>query len=120
MPAGLQMHACQNAYDLQMAQLFRADVHQQVLALQIVAVDPLDRVLHRSREFTVSAAELLEQHVAKFRIGRVDPHRVHQFFYVVIHSSSLCWVVKTLDAVMPWVAAKLGIWKTTRRVKYVC
>jgi hypothetical protein len=44
--------------------------------------------LHRSGEFTIGAAELLQEHVAEFRIGLVDPDRVHKLFDVMIHERS--------------------------------
>ena len=82
------MHAGQGADDFQMAQFFGADVHQQVFAVWIVAVESLNGILHRSGKFAVSAAELFEQHIAEARIGRSDIHRVHQFLYVVVHHLS--------------------------------
>ena len=65
----LEMHAGQRADDLQVAQLLGADVHQQVFARRIVAVESLDRVLHRGGELAVGAAELLQQHVAESGSG---------------------------------------------------
>ena len=85
----LEMHARQRADHFQMAQLLGADVHQQVLAVGIVAVEALDRVLHRGGELAVGAAELLQQHVAKARIGLVDANGVHQLLDVVIHGGTL-------------------------------
>jgi hypothetical protein len=41
--------------------------------------------LHRGGKLAVGAAELLEQHVAKLRIRRIDTNRVHQFFHMVVH-----------------------------------
>ena len=79
------MHAGQGADDLEVAQFLGADVHEQILALGIVAIQPLDGILHRSGELTVSSAELLEQHISETRIGRADAHRVHQLLDVVIH-----------------------------------
>ena len=79
------MHAGQRADDLQMAELLGADIHQQVLALGIVAIDALDGILHRRRELAIGAAELLQQHIAEARIGFVDPDGVHELFNVVIH-----------------------------------
>ena len=59
--AGAEMHAGQRAYDLEMAEFLRPDVHQKILAVGIVAVEALNRVLHRSRKFTVRAAELFQR-----------------------------------------------------------
>ena len=81
----LEVHAGEAADDLQMAQLLGADVHQQVFALRILAIEALDGILHGRGELAVGAAELLEQHVAEPRIGLVDPHRVHEFLDVMIH-----------------------------------
>ena len=103
----LEVHARQRADDFKMAQLLGADVHQQVLAVRILAIEPLDRILHGGREFAVGAAELLQQHIAEARIGFVDADGVHQFFDVVIHGMAskvgmmsperwpLCFVPKT-------------------------
>ena len=73
------------ADDLEMAELLGADVHQQVLALRILAVQSLNRVLHRGGELAVSAAELFQQHVAELRVRRIDANRVHEFFHMVVH-----------------------------------
>ncbi len=70
-----------------MAQLLGADVHQKVFALRILAIEPLDRILHRRGELAVGAAELLEQHVAEARVGLVDADGVHELLDVVIHES---------------------------------
>jgi hypothetical protein len=63
-----------------------ADIHQQVFAFGIVAIDALDGVLHRGCKLSVRAAELLQQHVAESGIGRSNVYRVHQLFYVVVHN----------------------------------
>ena len=75
------------ADDLQMAQFLGADVHQQVFALRILAIEALDRILHRGGELAVGAAELLEQHIAETRIRLVDADGVHQLLDVVIHGN---------------------------------
>ena len=87
---GFEMHARERADDLQVAQLLGADVHQQVFALRVVAIEPLDRILHGGGELAVGAAELLEQHVAEPRIRRVDANRVHQLLDVVVHYHPRC------------------------------
>jgi hypothetical protein len=79
----------ERSHDLEVAQLLRADIHQQVLAGGIVAVEALDRILHRSGKLAVCATELLEQHVAESGIGRIDAHRVHELLDVVIHGGLL-------------------------------
>ena len=45
----LEVHAGQCPDDFQMAQFFRPNVHQQVFAARIVAIEALDRILHRRR-----------------------------------------------------------------------
>ncbi|MGY3469810.1 hypothetical protein ACVW0I_006681 [Bradyrhizobium sp. LM6.11] len=84
----LEMHPRQRADHLQMAELLGADVHQQVLAIGIFAVQPLYRVLHGGREFAIGAAELLKQHVAKAGIRLVHPNGEHQLLDVVIHGGT--------------------------------
>ena len=79
----------QRAHHLEMAQLLRADVHQQVLAGRIIAVEALDRILHGSGQLAIGAAELLQQHVAEARVRRIDTHRVHELLDVVIHGALL-------------------------------
>ena len=62
------MHPREGADDFQMTEFLGADVHQQILAIRIFAIEALDRVLHGGGKFAVGAAELLEQHVAEARI----------------------------------------------------
>ena len=66
----LQVHAGERADDLQVAEFLGADVHQQVFARGIFAIEALDGVLHGGGEFAVGAAELLQQHIAERGIGR--------------------------------------------------
>ena len=66
----LQVHARERADDFQVAEFLGADVHQQVLAGGIVAVESLDGILHGRSQFAVGAAELFQQHVAEPRIRR--------------------------------------------------
>jgi hypothetical protein len=61
------------------------DIHQQVLAIRILAVKALYRILHRGSEFAIGAAELLNEHIAKAWIRFVDTDGEHQFLDVVIH-----------------------------------
>ena len=84
------MQARERSDDLQMTQLFGADVHQQVFPLGILAVQTLNGVLHCRGKLSVGAAELLEQHIAELWIRGVDAHGVHQFLDVVIHAASQC------------------------------
>ena len=87
----LEMHARERADDFEMAQFFGADIHQQVFAGGIFAVESLDGILHRGRKFAVGAAELFEQHVAELRIRLVDADRVHELLDVMIHERAPCW-----------------------------
>jgi hypothetical protein len=82
---GLEMHSRQSADDLQMAQFFCSNIHQKILADHIFAVDALDGILHGRGKFSVSAAELLQEHVAETGIRLVHVNRVHEFFDVMIH-----------------------------------
>ena len=61
--------ARQRADDLEIAQLLRPDVHHKIFSLRVVAIEPLDRVLHGGGKLAVGAAELLEQHVADLGSG---------------------------------------------------
>ena len=80
-----EMKSGERTDDFQVAQFLGADVHQQVLALHVVAVQALNRILHRRGEFAVGAAKLLQQHVAERRVRFVDPNRIHQLLHVVVH-----------------------------------
>src|ERR1700760_3808135 len=82
------MHAREAPDHFQMAQFLRADIHQQILAVRVLAVQSLDRILHRSGELAVGAAELLKQHIAETNIRLVDADREHQLFDVVIHGEA--------------------------------
>ena len=61
-----------------MAEFLGADVHQEILAVGIFAVESLDRVLHRGGQLAVGAAELFEEHIAEPYIGFVDAHGEHK------------------------------------------
>jgi hypothetical protein len=71
--------------NFQMTELLRADVHQQVLAGRVLAVESLDRILHRRSQLAVGAPKLLQKHVAELGIGLVDADGIHKLFDVVIH-----------------------------------
>jgi hypothetical protein len=79
------MQPRQCTHYLQMAQLLGPNVHEQILTSRILAIEALDRILHRSSELTIGAAELLQQHVAKLWVGLIDANRIHQLLDVVIH-----------------------------------
>src|SRR6201992_2147623 len=82
------MHTSEAADHFQMAQFLGADVHQQVLAVRILAVQSLNRILHRGGKFAVRSAELLEQHIAETNIRLVHADREHQLLDVVIHGEA--------------------------------
>jgi len=87
------------------AQLLCPDIHEQILALWVVAVQALDRILHGRSEFPVRPAELLEQHISETGVRYPDPDRVHQLFYVVIHAG----MTSTSHAVRTrWPGAKIA------------
>src|SRR5205085_12355411 len=65
---GCKMHAGQGTDYLQVTQFLSTNVHQQVFAVRVLAVQTLDRVLHCGRELSISAAELFQKHDAKTRI----------------------------------------------------
>ena len=79
------MHTGESPDDFKMAQLFSADVHQQVLPIRVITIQTLNGILHRSSQLSVGPAELFEQHVAEFGIGCADMHGIHQCFDMVIH-----------------------------------
>ena len=81
----LEMQAGKAADDLKVAEFLGSDIHQEVFAVGIFAIQALDRVLHRRCEFAVGTAELLKQHVAETRIRFVDANGVHELFDVMIH-----------------------------------
>jgi hypothetical protein len=76
---------------LEVTQFLGADIHQKVLAGRVLAIESLDRVLHGGGELAIGAAELLQEHVAEFRVRLVDADRVHELFDVVIHGRGLGW-----------------------------
>ena len=84
----LEVQPGERADNFQVAQFFGADVHQQVFALCVVAVQPLNGILHCRSQLAVRSAELLEQHVSESRIRLVDADRVHQLLNVVVHCNS--------------------------------
>ena len=82
---GLRCMRARRADDLEMTEFLGADIHQQVLAVGILAVESLNGILHGGGQLAVGAAELFKQHVAEPRVGLVDSDRIHQFFDVVVH-----------------------------------
>jgi len=73
------VHTRERPDDFKMAQFLGADVHEEILAVRVFAVDALDRILHRCGEFAVGAAELFEQHVAEALVRLVHADSEHKF-----------------------------------------
>jgi hypothetical protein len=94
------MKSRKGANDFQMAQLFGADVHQQIFASGVIAVKSLDRILHRGSQLSILSAKLLQQHAAKLGIWLIDTNGIHQLFNVVIHGASF-GLVRSVAGVIP-------------------
>ncbi len=82
------MQPCQGTDNLEMAELFGADIHQQILAVRIFAIEPLYGILHRRGEFAIGAAELFQQHIAETGIGFVDTYSEHELLDVMVHRNA--------------------------------
>ena len=65
-------HDDDGADDLQMAEFFGGDVHQQIFAPRVVFRQGLGEVTGRGGQLTLGAAKLLEQKVGQARIGLGD------------------------------------------------
>ena len=74
---------------LEMAELLESDVMQHVADRLVLDMEGLGPIGQRSAELAGSAAELLQQHLAKPRIGALDLDVVHQLFAVEKHVTSL-------------------------------
>src|SRR5262249_46722366 len=61
---------------------------EKVFDCEVVATERLEEILHRGHELAIRAADLFEQHVAEFRIRRVNAHRMQELFYVVVHPAT--------------------------------
>ncbi len=83
----LQVHARERTDYLQVPQFLGSNIHQEIFSLGILAIEPLNGVLHRCCQFTVCPAERFEQHVSEAGIGRPDMDRIHQLLNAVIHGS---------------------------------
>src|SRR5688572_1696734 len=79
------MHSSKCSHNFQMAQFLSPNIHEQVLSCHVGAVQSLNRILHRGREFPIGAAELFKKHIAKAWIGFIDTHGIHELFNVMIH-----------------------------------
>ncbi len=93
----LEMHAGERADDFEMAELFRADIHQHVFATRIVAVKSLDRILHRRSELAVRASELFQEHIAETGIGLIDADGIHEFLDMMVHRTPDVGVARRRD-----------------------
>ena len=83
----LEVHAGERANHLQVAELFRPNIHQQVFAIRIFTIETLYGVLHGGGEFAVGSAELFQKHIAEPGVRRSDIDGVHELFDVVIHGN---------------------------------
>jgi hypothetical protein len=92
------MKASQSADHLEVAQFLSADVHEQIFALGVFAVQALNGVLHRSGEFPVRASELLEEHVPEAWIRKVYPDGIHKLLDVVIQPLPSFWRLERATA----------------------
>jgi hypothetical protein len=81
------VHACERSHDFEMAQFLGADIHQEILAPGVIAIQSLNGILHCGCKFAVSASELLQKHIAKTRIRFVDADRIHELLDVMIHGT---------------------------------
>jgi len=68
-----------------MADFFRGDVHQEILAARIGLAETLREIPHRCGQFALRTSELLEHQGRQGGIGFFDPNRVHQLFVVKKH-----------------------------------
>ncbi|MGX1213608.1 hypothetical protein AB7M42_003873 [Bradyrhizobium diazoefficiens] len=84
----LQVQARKRSDDFEVAQFLGSDIHQEILAVRIFAIETLNGVLHGGGELAVSAAELFQQHVAEPGIGLVDANCEHELLDVVVHGKT--------------------------------
>jgi hypothetical protein len=71
-----------------MAKFLGADIHQEILAVRVFAIEALDRVLHRGCELAVRAPELFKEHISKTGGRFVDADGEHKLLDVMIHGRS--------------------------------
>ena len=74
---------------LEMAELFESNVMQHVADGLVLDVEGLGPIGQRGAELAGSAAELLQQHLPKTRIGALNFDVVHQLFAVEKHVTAL-------------------------------
>ena len=79
------MQSGECADHLKVAQLLGSSIHEQIFQLGVVAVEPLDGILHRRGEFAISTAAVLQEHVAESRVGYPDSDRIHELLNVLIN-----------------------------------
>ena len=84
-----EVHPRQRADDLEVAQLLGADVHQQVFALRIVAVEPWMEYCIAAASSPFAPPNCSSSMLPNLGSGCIDPHGVHQLLHVVIHETSL-------------------------------
>jgi hypothetical protein len=72
------VHPRQSTNDFKMAELFGADIHQQIFQTWIVAIEALNRVF--SGKLSIGSSKLLEKHFSKSWIGFTDVNGYMSFF----------------------------------------
>jgi hypothetical protein len=77
------------SYDLQVADLFRGDIDQEILAAGVDLGEALREISHGRGKFAVRTAELFEDEIGDFRVGRADAHGIHQTLVMHEQSGSL-------------------------------
>lgn len=80
-----------SAVDLQVAELFGGDIHQQVLAACVLFGDALGEIAAGGGQFALRSAELFEHEVGEAGIAFADPDGVLQALVVCEHDDSIVW-----------------------------
>ena len=78
-------HGHDRADDLEVAQLFRGDVEQQVSAARIFIRQSLGEVAHGGGELALRPSESLKHQSGETRVGLGHPNRIHQSLIVHEH-----------------------------------
>ncbi len=81
-------HGDYAADHLQVAELFRCNVVEHVLAAGIFLGQGLGEIAHRSGQLALGPAELLQHQAGESRVGLADADRVLQTFVVHEHSAA--------------------------------
>ncbi|MNS07037.1 hypothetical protein D3C72_384720 [compost metagenome] len=102
-------HGDDRADDLEVAQLLRGDVHQQVATPHVLVSQSLGEVAHGGRQLTLGSAELFEHESGQGRIGFGDPHRIHQLLVMHEHDRFILLIFDIK-------ATEFSGWRFPRRV----